>query len=100
MTPLDSAITSAGGIQALASALHCSASAPSMWRKRGRIPAEYCPAIERLTRERAAIDPDRPIVTCEELRPDVAWDVLRLQATPDQRQSNRGPAARGQAKEA
>lgn len=33
-----------------------------------QIPAERCPTIERLT-ERA--------VTCEELRPDVEWHVLR-----------------------
>lgn len=39
-----------------------------------RFPAEHCPAIERATRERG-----QPVV-CEELRPDVAWDVLREQA--------------------
>lgn len=43
-------------------------------------PAEHCPAVERATRERNAIDPARPIVTCEELRPDVMWSVLREQA--------------------
>lgn len=36
-----------------------------------RVPAEKCPLIERAT---------GGAVTCEELRPDVAWDVLRLQA--------------------
>ena len=35
------------------------------------VPAERCPAIERATR--AAGDP----VLCEELRPDISWDVLR-----------------------
>ena len=35
------------------------------------VPAERCPAIERATRE--AGEP----VLCEELRPDIAWDVLR-----------------------
>jgi DNA-binding transcriptional regulator YdaS (Cro superfamily) len=41
-------------------------------------PAEHCPVVERLTREKAseAGDPSL-VVTCEELRPDVAWDVLR-----------------------
>lgn len=39
-----------------------------------RFPAEHCPAIERATRERG-----EPVL-CEELRPDVAWDVLRQQA--------------------
>lgn len=39
-----------------------------------QIPAERCPTIERLT--------DRA-VTCEELRPDVEWHVLRgVSATP------------------
>jgi DNA-binding transcriptional regulator YdaS (Cro superfamily) len=48
-----------------------------VWWRRGErdgpvpFPAEHCPACERLTSGR---------VRCEELRPDVAWDVLRLQA--------------------
>jgi DNA-binding transcriptional regulator YdaS (Cro superfamily) len=37
-------------------------------------PAEHCPTVEAATRERG-----QP-VTCEELRPDVRWDVLRLQS--------------------
>jgi DNA-binding transcriptional regulator YdaS (Cro superfamily) len=47
---------------------------------RNRVPAEYCPLIERETRARAAA-PDQ-VITCEQLRDDVAWDVLRQQATP------------------
>lgn len=43
---------------------------------RGQIPAEHCPAIERETRARG--EP----VTCEELRPDVDWAVLRAGASP------------------
>jgi DNA-binding transcriptional regulator YdaS (Cro superfamily) len=39
-----------------------------------RFPAEHCPVIERATTERGQA------VRCEELRPDVAWDVLRMQA--------------------
>ncbi|WP_370645890.1 transcriptional regulator [Pseudacidovorax sp. NFM-22] len=39
--------------------------------KRRRVPAERCPAIERAT---------GGVVRCEDLRPDVAWDVLRMQA--------------------
>lgn len=42
-----------------------------------RFPAEHCPLVERATREKGNV------VTCEELRPDVAWDVLRLQAEAD-----------------
>ncbi|WP_327212924.1 YdaS family helix-turn-helix protein [Ramlibacter sp. Leaf400] len=38
---------------------------------RNRVPAEYCPLIERAT---------DGAVRCEELRPDVAWDVLRAKA--------------------
>ena len=37
------------------------------------IPAEHCPAIERAT---------GGAVRCEELRPDVAWSVLRATAEP------------------
>lgn len=40
----------------------------------GKAPAEKCPAIERATRAKGSA------VTCEELRPDVAWEVLREQA--------------------
>ena len=36
-----------------------------------RVPAERCPEIERAT---------AGAVRCEDLRPDVAWDVLRMQA--------------------
>lgn len=42
-----------------------------------RVPAEHCPAIERATREKAVADPTIEPVTCEQLRPDVAWEVLR-----------------------
>lgn len=41
--------------------------------KRRQVPAERCPSIERATAGE---------VRCEDLRPDVAWDVLRLQAAP------------------
>lgn len=38
------------------------------WKRRGRVPADYCPAIERVTGEK---------VRCEDLRPDVDWAYLR-----------------------
>lgn len=47
------------------------------WRKGERdgravkFPSDYCPTCEQLT---------AGAVRCEELRPDVAWDVLRMQA--------------------
>lgn len=69
MEALDEAIQKAGSVAALASRINVAASAPSMWKSRGRVPAEHCPAIERETG-----------VRCERLRPDVAWDVLRIQA--------------------
>ena len=74
MNALDRSIEALGGVSALASAIGVAASLPSMWKKRGNVPAEHCPAIERATRERGA-----PVL-CEELRPDVPWSVLRLQA--------------------
>lgn len=56
---------------ALAEKLGIPQSLPFMWRARKRVPAEHCPAIERAT---------EGAVRCEELRPDVAWDVLRREA--------------------
>ena len=38
-----------------------------------RVPSDHCPAVERETRARGAV------VTCEELRPDIPWGVLREQ---------------------
>jgi DNA-binding transcriptional regulator YdaS (Cro superfamily) len=70
MEALDKAIKTAGGVGALADRIGVAASLPSMWRKRGSVPAEHCPAIERETG-----------VKCELLNPRVAWDVLRAQAS-------------------
>lgn len=71
MKALDDAIDMAGGVGALAAQIGVAPSAPSMWRKRRRVPADQCPAIERAT---------KGAVRCEDLRPDVPWDVLRGQA--------------------
>lgn len=38
------------------------------WARRGNIPAEYCPSIEKATGGQ---------VVCESLRPDVDWAFLR-----------------------
>ncbi len=43
------------------------------WRLRG-VPAERCPAIERVTHGQ---------VRCEDLRPDVDWAVLRCQESKE-----------------
>jgi DNA-binding transcriptional regulator YdaS (Cro superfamily) len=76
MTPLDRSIDVLGGVSALAALLGIAASGPSMWRARGRVPAEHCPSIERETRAAGNA------VTCEELRPDVDWAVLRAGHVP------------------
>ena len=87
MEPLQRAIDAAGNASALASALEVSTSAPHMWLARRKVPAEQCPKIERVTRQLAADKGDPSlIVTCEQLRPDVAWDVLRMQANPEPEQ--------------
>jgi DNA-binding transcriptional regulator YdaS (Cro superfamily) len=70
-----------GGVAArMAEAYGVSDQTVSWWRKGERegrpviFPSDYCPDAERRTRERG-----QPVF-CEELRPDVAWDVLRMQA--------------------
>jgi len=69
-TPIIKAIEIAGGVTKFAKAMTPSGLSRMtvyLWKKPGgRVPAEYCPDIERLTG-----------VKCEELRPDVAWWVLR-----------------------
>ncbi len=68
MDALKRAIQHAGGQSALARAIAVSPQAISNWIARGNVPAEHCPAIE------AAMP---GVVRCEDLRPDVAWSVLR-----------------------
>jgi DNA-binding transcriptional regulator YdaS (Cro superfamily) len=68
---LERAIDVGGGITKLASALELSGHAVVHQWRLTRVPAEYCPRIERLTREAGEA------VTCEELRPDIEWGVLR-----------------------
>jgi len=72
MEPIERAAEILGSQTALAELLGLSKGAVSQWKEPGRrVPAEYCPLIERATQGR---------VRCEELRPDVAWDVLREQS--------------------
>jgi len=62
-----------GGQAALARALEVKPPTVNQWVVGTRqVPAEKCPAIERVTGGQ---------VRCEDLRPDVAWGVLRLAAT-------------------
>lgn len=72
MDAIDRAARKLGSQTALADLCGVSKGAVSQWKELGRrVPAEYCPLIERAT------DGE---VRCEDLRPDVAWDVLRMQA--------------------
>lgn len=67
----------------LAEHLDVAQTSVSAWGTGARpVPAEHCPMIEQGTRElaRKRGDPSL-IVTCEELRPDVNWRVLRRAAT-------------------
>ncbi len=61
-TAIDSAIQVLGTQDALAAALGIKSPSISEWRKRGRVPAERCLAIEAATNGQ---------VTREELRPDI-----------------------------
>lgn len=66
-TPIQRAFDAAGGMTKLAQALGKTKGTVNHWKQ--QVPAEYCPDIERLTG-----------IRCEELRPDVAWGVLRAAA--------------------
>lgn len=67
--PIERAALVAGSQAALAQALGVTRAAVNQWKEPGRrVPAEHCPAIERAT---------GGAVRCEDLRPDVDWQVLR-----------------------
>jgi len=67
MKPIEIAIEAAGNAHRLAKGISVPPQSVLFWRDGARqIPAEYCPRIEALTG-----------VRCEDLRPDVAWGVLR-----------------------
>ena len=51
-----------------------------------RVPAEYCPVIERETGLRGRT------VRCEDLRPDIAWRVLRAAPQSDPSLATIAPA--------
>ena len=65
---LNKAIESHGGISMLARTLGLKGHAVMNHWRFNRVPADYCPAIEAAT---------NGLVRCEDLRPDVAWGVLR-----------------------
>jgi DNA-binding transcriptional regulator YdaS (Cro superfamily) len=67
--PVEKAAGIVGSQAALAAALNVTKAAVSQWKDEDRkVPAEHCPAIERLTNGK---------VRCEDLRPDIEWSVLR-----------------------
>ena len=69
MNAISIALDHVGGPTKLAAILSVSAQAVCFWRDGQRkIPAERCPLIEEAT---------GGLVRCEDLRPDVRWDVLR-----------------------
>lgn len=77
------AIKAFGTQEALADYLEVEQTTVSAWGRGDRpVPAERCPQIEEGTRAQAAKKRDGSlIVTCEELRPDVKWVVLRNTAS-------------------
>lgn len=68
-TPIQQACAFVGGQAELARLLGVSPPTVNQWCKAIRkVPATQCPDIEKAT---------NGAVSCEELRPDVSWDVLR-----------------------
>jgi len=68
MNALNKAIAYMGSQVALAEEIGGTPQLVNNWIRRGQVPAEHCPKIERATRGQ---------VTCEDLRPDIDWAILR-----------------------
>lgn len=83
---VSNAVAIVGGAQKLADQIGVPVQSVYFWLSGARrIPADYCPAIERETEH---------AVRCEDLRPDVDWGVLRsTSAAPKATQFPRPPAA-------
>jgi len=78
-TVIEKAISKAGSASSLAKAIGVPLQSVTFWRKgERRVPADYCPAIERFT---------AGSVRCEDLRPDVEWGILRSTPAPAQQES-------------
>ena len=66
---IGNAVAIVGGVNRLACRIGVPVQSVYFWLSGARrIPADYCPAIERETEH---------AVRCEDLRPDVDWGVLR-----------------------
>ena len=75
----------AGGQAALAKAIGTVGQRIDNWLKRDKvISSDFCPAIELAT---------GGCVRCEDLRPDVRWDVLRQSAAPTPEPTPAGEAS-------
>lgn len=92
--PIVEACEAVGGQAVMARSLGVTPAAVNQWCKGLRaVPAERCPAIQRLTHGR---------ITCKRLRPDVDWEGALIEGAPgvapplDTRTTDLGPAARGQ----
>lgn len=68
MEHLKRAIEHVGSQAELARRVNVVQQVVSNWLRRGNVPADYCPSIERAT---------GGTVRCEDLRPDVDWAYLR-----------------------
>lgn len=68
MDALNEAILKIGTQSRLANAIGVAPQVVHNWIVRGRVPAEHCPTIEKVT---------DGCVRCESLRPDVDWGYLR-----------------------
>ena len=73
MEHLKRAIAVAGSQADLARRINVVQQVVNNWLRRGNVPADYCPAIERAT---------GGAVRCEDLRPDVDWGYLRATNCP------------------
>ena len=63
---IERAISFTGSVAQLAALVGTSQANIRNWRSVGRVPAEHCPKMERLTG-----------VRCEALNPGVEWSVVR-----------------------
>lgn len=67
----------------MADALRVTPGRVSQWGSKGRVPMERCFQIEKLSRAIAAQRHDeRLVVVCEDLRPDLEWQVVRCNPIP------------------
>ena len=77
-TALGKAAATFGSQKRLATAIGVTEGCIWQWRQQRPVPLERCIQIEAATRRAAAERNDASlVVTCEELRPDVQWKVLR-----------------------